>query len=73
MPYNVVNAAISGKYHRLVVLDSTNKLHFFKLMIRMPIPLGRRFLVKSGMKGPRNRSGSGRALVEAMILNLSFP
>ncbi len=31
MPYNVVNAAISGKYHRLVVLDGTNRLHFFKI------------------------------------------
>ena len=31
MPYNVVNAAISGKYHRLVVLDSANKLHFFQI------------------------------------------
>ena len=31
MPNNVVNAAISGKYHRLVVLDSSNKLHFFQI------------------------------------------
>jgi phosphate transport system permease protein len=31
MPYHVANAAISGKYHRLVVLDSTNQIHFFKI------------------------------------------
>ena len=31
VPYPVANAVISGKYHRLAVLDSTNKLHFFEI------------------------------------------
>lgn len=31
VPYPVANAVISGKYHRLAVLDSSNKLHFFEI------------------------------------------
>lgn len=31
LPYEPVNAVISGKYQRLAVLDSSNKLHFFEI------------------------------------------
>ena len=31
VPYPVTNAVISGKYQRLAVLDSSNKLHFFQI------------------------------------------
>lgn len=31
VPYSVKNAAISSKYHRLAVVDTDNKLHFFKI------------------------------------------
>ena len=31
VPYPVANAVISGKYQRLAVLDSSNKLHFFQI------------------------------------------
>ena len=31
VPYSVANAVISGKYRRLAVLDSSNKLHFFEI------------------------------------------
>ncbi len=31
VPYPVANAVISGKYQRLAVLDSSNKLHFFRI------------------------------------------
>ena len=31
VPYPVANAVISGKYQRLAVLDSANKLHFFQI------------------------------------------
>lgn len=31
MPYRVANAVISGKYHRLAVLDEENRLHFFAI------------------------------------------
>ncbi len=31
VPYDPVNAVISGKYQRMAVLDSANKLHFFEI------------------------------------------
>ena len=31
VPYSPINAVISGKYQRMAVLDTTNKLHFFQI------------------------------------------
>ncbi len=31
LPFNPVNAVISGKYQRMAILDSSNKLHFFEI------------------------------------------